>query len=125
MKAKIVIAFTVLTVFLFAPSRDSAQDNTQQKAKRLTGCILRGDITDNYKFITKDGIVWNIAKTNKLVKIDPYVGHTVTVVGSLTPNPYSAKDDPNAGTIKRDLSKNNAGVLDISKITKKGATCNQ
>ena len=59
------------------------------------------------------------------MKINPYVGHTVTVIGSVTPNPYSAKDEAKAGTIKRDLSKNNAGILKISKVTKTGAACTE
>jgi hypothetical protein len=133
-------AILVLVFCALAPVRVLAQDNAAQQSnadkattskaapqgmQRLTGCILRGDITDNYKFNAKDGTVWDIEKTNKNLKIDPYVGHTVTLVGSVTPNPRSAKDDPNAGKIKRDLGKNKAGTLEISRFTKKGAACTQ
>ena len=140
MTRKFALGFVAFIILAFAPLQLNAQDSAQhdaeaQKAdssakstqgmRRLTGCILRGDIADDYKFTAKDGTVWKIARTNKQLKIDPYVGHTVTVVGSLTPNPYSEKNEEKAGPIKRELSKNNAGMLDISKVTQKGPPCTQ
>ena len=59
------------------------------------------------------------------MKINPYVGHTVTLIANVTPNPHSAKDEAKAGTIKRDISKNNAGIVEITKVTKTGAACTE
>lgn len=136
---KLAMGIVALSLVVFTPSRAPAQDapsqstsgqktgglpTAHQGTQRLTGCILRGDISDNYKFNASDGTVWDISKTNKSLKIDPYVGHTVTLVGNFTPDPYSAKDEDKSG-VKRDLSKNRAGMVDVSRVVKKGATCTQ
>lgn len=137
MIGKLALGLMALAMLLFVPSRAVAQDSAQHdvdssqtansnsshaKMRRLTGCIVRGDGGDEYKFSANNGTVWQIDKTNPHIRIDPYVGHTVTAVGTLTPDPYSEKD-ANAGPLKRDLSKNHAGMFNITKVTNKGAAC--
>jgi len=78
MTGKFTIGIVGLTILLFAPSHIGAQKNTQQNTtdqktdsskttrsekRRLTGCVLIGDIADNYKFRAKDGTVWDIEKS--------------------------------------------------------------
>lgn len=113
------------------PAQNNAAPTTVAPTTRtITGCVLRGDAADRYKFSTKNGTVWEIVANT--LKMDHYVGHTVTVTGKLTPNPYTAKTEEKAeekgkepGAIKRDLIKNNAGTLDISKVGHVGALCTQ
>jgi hypothetical protein len=140
MTVKITMAALVLTMLLCA-SLTAAQDNAQQDGgvqkndssrtssqgtETLTGCIVRGDAVDRYRFAAKDGTVWDVVRgTKEKLKMESYVGHTVTAAGKLTPNPYNAKIGANASAVKRDVAKNHAGTLAVTKLTIVSATCAQ
>lgn len=139
MTSRITIGIFALIILLSAPLDMAAQDSAQQgtttqktdstksvrpQTRKLTGCIVRGDAVDRYKFLAQDGTVWDIVRKTTEPKMDPHaVGHKVTLVAKVTPNPYDAKLKPNASTVKGDLAKNNAGTLEITKLTTVGDAC--
>jgi ABC-type sugar transport system substrate-binding protein len=80
MNVKIAMAFLALFVFVGTAGLAAAQDTTKttrKKTRTLTGCLQKGDDTNEYRLTTAKGGTWEI-KSDSL-KLGDHVGHTVIV----------------------------------------------
>src|SRR5687767_2965062 len=70
-----------------SPQGTSGTSSTQSAtassnaAKPITGCIQKGASADEFTLQAKDGNTYKLQSTT--TKLDPHVGHTVTVMGSM------------------------------------------
>jgi hypothetical protein len=84
MKVKLVavwIGLFIMTagVCQFASAQDTEKKTTHKKVRTVTGCLQKTDDAKEYKLTTKAGATWEIKSDS--VKMEPHVGHTVTVTG--------------------------------------------
>jgi hypothetical protein len=98
MKVKIAMTFIALFIFAGATALATAQDTTKtthKKTRTLTGCLQKGDSSNEYQLTTAKGGTWEIKSDT--VKLGNHVGHTVTITGVL-PNAtlHGVKEDAKA-----------------------------
>lgn len=98
MKVKIAMAFLALFMFAGTAGLAAAQDTTKtthKKTRTLTGCLQKGDDTNEYRLTTAKGGTWEI-KSDSL-KLGDHVGHTVTITGVVSnATLHGAKEDAKA-----------------------------
>jgi hypothetical protein len=82
------------------------------KTTTVTGCLMKGDQTDEYK-ISDNGTTYDLHSTAN-VKMADHVGHKVTVTGKLDTSQAGGANTANRTTAER---------LDVTKLTHVSATC--
>jgi hypothetical protein len=75
---------TVIALFVFAgvavlATAQGTKKTTHKKTRTLTGCLQKGEDTNEYNFTAKGGGTWEIKSDT--VKLGEHVGHTVTITG--------------------------------------------
>jgi hypothetical protein len=66
----------------------NAQEKQEKKPEKaahtqtVTGCLQKGDEADEFSITGEDGKTWGLRSST--VKLDPHLGHKVTVTGSST-----------------------------------------
>lgn len=135
MKVKLIISLMVLGLMALSPvwssasARQEKEKKTTTKGKAasvrtLTGCVQKGDEPKEYVLAAKDGSTWDI--DSETVKIDPHVGHTVTVTGKVQlALLHGAKEAVKEGAKDIGLTKkaNERGHLEITKLTMVSPGC--
>jgi hypothetical protein len=70
-----------------------AQDDPDDSAQRVTGCVRKGPDANHYRLLDDNGKLWNLRSKN--VSFAPHVGHLVTVSGTIPQK--SNNDNDKAG----------------------------
>jgi hypothetical protein len=92
MKAQMSIAIVSITI-IAALSLAHSQDDPDDSAQRVTGCVRKGPEAKHYRLLDDNGKLWNLQSKN--VSFAPHVGHWVTVSGTIPQK--SNNDNDKAG----------------------------
>jgi hypothetical protein len=92
MKAQMSIAIVSITIIV-ALSIAHAQDDPDDTAQRVTGCVRKGPDANHYRLLDDNGKLWSLQSKN--VRFAPHVGHWVTVSGTIPQK--SNNDNDKAG----------------------------
>jgi len=119
----------VIALFMFAGTVDlaTAQGTTKEthkKTRTLTGCLQKGEDTNEYNFTAKDGGKWEIKSDS--VKLDEHVGHTVKITGVvLNATAHGMKEDAKDEMKEHGVNKNatERGHMTVTNLTMVSGTC--
>ena len=119
----------VIALFMFAGTVDlaTAQGTTKEthkKTRTLTGCLQKGEDTNEYNFTAKDGGKWEIKSDS--VKLDEHVGHTVKITGVvLNATVHGMKEDAKDEMKEHGVNKNatERGHMTVTNLTMVSGTC--
>jgi hypothetical protein len=84
-----MLALAIITILGIA----NAQDDPDDSAQRVTGCVRKGADANHYRLLDDNGKLWNLQSKN--VSFAPHVGHWVTVSGTIPQK--SDNDNDKAG----------------------------
>lgn len=127
MKVKIAMAF--LALFAGAAALATAQDTTKtthKKTRTLTGCLQKGDDTNEYKLTTTKGGTWEIKSDT--VKLGDHVRHTVTITGVVSnATLHGAKEDVKAETKEHGMDKDSTehGHMTVTHLKMVSESCSK
>jgi len=127
MKVKIAMAFLALFMFAGTAGLATAQNTaktTHQKTRTLTGCLQKGDDTNEYKLTTAKGGTWEI-KSDTL-SLGDHVGHTVTITGVVSnAKMHGMKEDAKAEAKEHGMGKHSTehGHMTVTNLTMVSDTC--
>jgi len=127
MKVKITMAFLALFMFAATARLATAQDTTKtthKKTRTLSGCLQKGDDTNEYRLTTAKGATWEI-KSDSL-KLGDHVGHTVTLTGVVSnAKMHGMKEDAKAEAKEHGVDKDSTehGHMTVTNLTMVSDTC--
>jgi len=127
MKLKIATGVVALFMFAGAAGLATAQDTTKtthKKTRTLTGCLQKGEDTNEYNFTAKDGGRWEIKSDT--VKLDEHVGHTVKIVGVVANvTAHGMKEDTKEEMKEHGMDKDSTerGHMTVTDLTMVSETC--
>ena len=75
---------------MIVPGLAAAQDSTDNASKTATGCLLKSPVNNVYVLTDENGKMWDLRSTS--VPLNPHVGHTVTVTGTIPNEPKDSTD---------------------------------
>ena len=130
------VAFFLLTTLVSLAQEPATQDSTkataaQEKqehkamshAKTVTGCLQKGDEPGEFSITSEDGKTWGLRSTN--VKLDPHVGHQVTVTGSAHREGKEKAEEKKEGQTEKAAGKEEYGDLRVTNLKMVSETCNK
>ena len=129
MNLKIVTGLIALFIFAGAAALATAQDTTKtthKKTRTLTGCLQKGEDSNEYKFIAKNGGTWEIKSDN--VKLDEHVGHTVKISGVVSnAMAHGMKEDTKEEMKEHGMNKHakESGHMTVTNLTMVSETCQE
>jgi Protein of unknown function (DUF5818) len=91
MNAKIALVI-LTTIFTLGAGVASAQESTDDAPKTATGCLVKTPINNGYVLTDQNGKTWSLSSTT--VRLNPHVGHTVTVTGTIPKDARSTDAAP-------------------------------
>ena len=109
MKVNRMLAVAALLFALTAIPHAAPGQDTDNRTHMATGCLRQSTAKNLYHLTDENGKPWNIHGAK--ARLDPYVGHTVTVTGTV-PKPKSSDTSP-----QNDLL--------VTKIDEVNSTCAQ
>ena len=130
---KLKIAAFVIGVFLCGSTARlaSAQDETKnetktthKKVRTLTGCLQKGEGSNEYDLTAKDGGTWELA--SDAVKLAPHVGHTVTITGAVSnATAHGLKEDTKSEAKEHGIDKNSTehGHITVTNLKMVSDSC--
>ena len=127
MKVKIAMAFLALFMFSATAGLATARDTTKtthKKTRTLSGCLQKGDETNEYRLTTAKGATWEI-KSDTL-KLGDHVGHTVTLTGVVSnAKMHGMKEDAKDEAKEHGMGKNSTehGHMTVTNLTMVSDTC--
>ncbi len=82
MKARFpaVLAFSFL-LLLINPAGAQQDQNDDLKTHTATGCLLKVGTSNAFTLTDENGKTWSLH--SRTVKLEPHVGHTITVTGTI------------------------------------------
>jgi hypothetical protein len=90
MKAKFAAGILALAILIGANSAALAQDDTtEHSAQTATGCLMKVGASNAYTLTDENGKTWDLRGS---VPLDPHVGHTITVTGTIPKEPKGIAD---------------------------------
>jgi hypothetical protein len=107
-------------------AQSAAQEPEKKAAKpphtqTVTGCLQKGDEPDEVSMTGEDGKVWGLRSTS--VKLEPHIGHTVTVIGSVTHD--TKAEEKREGQVEKASGKAEYGDLDVTSLKMVSDTCSK
>ena len=85
---KLKLAGAMLSIAMMAvPAVGVAQDTTDKSLQTATGCLRKSEVGNVYILTDENGKTWDLR--GKSAQLDPHIGHTVTVTGTI---PKPSKD---------------------------------
>ena len=126
MNLKIVTGVIALFMFVGAAGLATAEDGTKthHKTRTLTGCLQKGEGTNEFNFTAKEGGTWEIRSDS--VKLDEHVGHTVKIVGVVSnATAHGMKEDAKEEMKEHGMDKHATehGHMTVTDLTMVSDTC--
>jgi hypothetical protein len=78
-----------------------AQDDPDDSAQRVTGCVRKGPDANHYRLLDDNGKLWDLQSKN--VRFAPHVGHLVTVSGTIPQKSDNENDKAGDTSPQNDL----------------------
>ena len=97
---------------------------THKKTRALTGCLAKGEGTDEYQLTTKAGSTWELKSDS--VKLEEHVGHEVKVKGVVSHAKLHGMKEDTKGEMKEhgaDKSATEHGHLTVTDLTMVSGSC--
>jgi hypothetical protein len=105
--AMCLMTLGLLTAALPSMAQEKETKETKpshQKVRTLTGCLAKGEGSDEYNLTTKNGGTWEVRGEG--VSLADHVGHTVTVTGAVShPDMHGMKEDAKSEMKEHDMKK--------------------
>ena len=127
MNLKMVTGLIALFMFVGAAGMATAQDTTKtthKKTRTLTGCLQKGEDTNEYNFTAKDGGTWEIKSDS--VRLDEHVGHSVKITGVVAnATAHGMKEDTKDEMKEHGMAKHatESGHMTVTHLTMVSDTC--
>jgi hypothetical protein len=127
MKVKIAMVFLALFMFAGAAGLATAQGTTKtthKKERTLTGCLQKGDETNEYRLTTAKGSTWEIRSDS--LKLGDHVGHTVTITGVVSnAKMHAMKEDAKAEAKEHGMDKDSTehGHMAVTNLSMVSDSC--
>jgi hypothetical protein len=77
------------------------QDDPDDSAQRVTGCVRKRPDPNHYRLLDNNGKLWNLQSKN--VRFAPHVGHLVTVSGTIPQKSDNENDKAGDASPQNDL----------------------
>ena len=123
---KAIILSAVLVLFTSAAlAQDNAEtEKGKSKVRTVTGCISKGDSSNEYVLTGKNGSTWEI-RSDKVALAD-HVGHTVTATGVVShATMHNMKEDAKDAAADTGMKKSNTehGHMEITTVKMVSESC--
>jgi hypothetical protein len=108
-------------------AQSAPQEQPEKKATKpghtqtVTGCVQKGDEPGEVSITGEDGKIWGLRSTS--VKLEPHIGHTVTVIGAVTHD--SKAEEKKEGQVEKASSKGEYADLDVTSLKMVSDTCSK
>ena len=96
------------------------QEKSASQTKTVTGCLQKGDQTDEFSIRGEDGKSWELRSGT--VKLADHVGHQVTVTGSPTREAKAAGEKKD-GQVEKAAGKVELGELRVTSLKMVSQSC--
>ena len=117
------------------PSTDSAttppteatptsSDNNRGDVRTLTGCLQKGDGTNEYQLTARDGSTWELR--SDAVDMASHIGQTVTITGAVRhPDMHNMKEDAKREAQEHGVAKSSTehGHMTVTDLTMVSNSC--
>lgn len=121
------LGFLLLTGLLLAGQESAQETATQEKQEQkamshtqtVTGCLQKGDEPGEFSITGEDGKTWGLR--SKTVKLEPHVGHKVTVTGSV--HRESKAEEKKEGQMENAAGKEEYADLRVTSLKMVSDTC--
>lgn len=111
----------------WAVAQDATTDsNSKSDVRTITGCLSKGDSSDEYLLTGTDGSTWEVRGSKSGVDLSNHVGHTVTATGVVSnPMAHNLKEDAKDTAKDTGMKKNNTehGHLKITDVKMVSESC--
>jgi hypothetical protein len=121
---KKLVGFVLGLVLLSGCAASSfAKDKPKAKTRTITGCLSKGDGSDEFKLTAKDGSTWELRNSGSQVSLTDHVGHMVTVTGQVEHQKmHNLKEDAketakDTGVKKEDKEHGHLKVMSIKHVS--------
>jgi hypothetical protein len=108
-------------------AQDATSDTKGKAATRtITGCLQKGDSSDEFKLVANDGSTWEVKSTQ--ANLADHVGHTVNVTGVVENNKmHNLKEDAKDTAHDTGMKKDNRehGHLTVTDVQMVSSSCSQ
>jgi hypothetical protein len=127
MNLKIVTGIVALFMIAGAASLATAVDTTKtthKKTRTLTGCLQKGEDTNEYNFTAKNDGTWEVKSDS--VNLGDHVGHTVKITGVVAnATAHGMKEDAKEEMKEHGMNKHatESGHLTVTNVTMVSDTC--
>jgi len=95
------------------------QEKSASQTKTVTGCLQKGDQTDEFSIRGEDGKSWELRSGT--VKLADHVGHQVTVTGS--PTREAKAEEKKEGQVEKAAGKVELGELRVTSLKMVSQSC--
>src|SRR5713226_7580725 len=104
----------------------AAPEKQEKKAEKstmtVTGCLQKGDEPGEFSIMGEDGKTYGLRSTS--VKLDPHLGHKVTVTGSKAAEAKADKAaEKKEGQVEKASSKEEYADLDVTSLKMVSESC--
>lgn len=106
-------------------SQDNAGD-THANVRTLTGCLQKGDSSNEYNLMGQDGSTWELR--SDAVDLGSHVGHTVTITGAVAhPTTHGMKEDAKREAQEHGMDKSATehGHMTVTDLTMVSRSCSK
>jgi hypothetical protein len=90
MTAKLLAATAFSFLLVMSPIGAQQDRNDDLKTHTATGCLMKVGASDAYTLTDENGKTWGLRSSS--VKLEPHVGHTITVTGTIPTGEPSGND---------------------------------
>ncbi len=124
-----LLPIVCLSLFPTTLIAQAAQEKPEKGAKpahaqTVTGCLQKGDEAGEFSLTAEDGKTYGLRSTS--VKLDPHLGHKVTVTGSAAHESKAEKaEEKKEGQVEKASSKAEYADLDVTSLKMVSETCSK
>jgi hypothetical protein len=111
----------------WAVAQDRTSDSkSKSDVRTVTGCLTKGDGTDEFLLTGTDGSTWEVRGSKSGVDLSSHVGHTVAATGVVSnTTAHNLKEDAKDAAKDTGMKKNNTehGHLKITDVQTVSESC--
>ena len=112
--------------WLLAQQDSMSSEKGKSDARTVTGCLAKGDSSDEYVLTASDGSTWEIRSSN--ASLAEHVGHTVSATGVVSNTTmHNLKEDAKDAAHDTGMKKNNAehGHMKVTDVQMVNDSCSR
>lgn len=103
---------------------NSTMGDSHSNVRTLTGCIQKGEDSNEYDLVGQDGSTWELK--SDAVDLSSHLGHTVTITGAVAhPMAHGMKEDTKREAQEHGMDKSATehGHLTVTNLTMVSSSC--